>query len=100
MQPERTNLAWGRTVMSMVVAATIFLRWTQHHGWILGPLVVVAATAALVIGVTRKQRFYRAIHGINQGHLAPDIQSVSTAAASVVILALMGICVVLFLPLE
>lgn|GEM_PF-3306054 len=50
--------------------------------------------------ITRKQRFRRAINGINGAHLAPDVASTTTLAASVTILALPGLCTVMFLPLD
>ncbi|MGY4542551.1 uncharacterized membrane protein YidH (DUF202 family) [Arthrobacter sp. UYNi723] len=99
LQPERTDLAWGRTTMSMVVAAAIFLRWMPHHGWFVGTLVAAAFFIALAINRTRKHRFHRAIHGMQQERMTPDIASTAAVAISVVLLAALGIYTVLFLPL-
>lgn len=99
LQPERTDLSWGRTTLSIVVAAAIFLRWLPHHGWFVGILVAAAVVAALAISLTRKRRFRRAIHGIQQERMAPDIASAAAVSTSVVILAALGIYTVLFLPL-
>lgn len=99
LQPERTDLAWGRTTLSMLVAAAIFLRWLPHHGWFVGTLVAAAVVTALAINLTRKRRFHRAIHGIQQESMPPDIASTAAVAVSVVILAVLGIYTVLFLPL-
>lgn len=95
LQPERTDLAWGRTTMSMVVAAAIFLRWMPHHGWFVGTLVAAAVVTALALNLTRKRRFHRAIHGIQQERMTPDIASIAAVATSVVILAALGIYTVL-----
>ncbi|MFJ5699655.1 DUF202 domain-containing protein [Arthrobacter sp. NPDC093139] len=100
LQPERTDLAWGRTTMSMMVAAAIFLRWMPHHGWFAGTLVAAAVLTALAINLTRRRRLHRAIRGIQQDGMAPDIASTAAVAASVVVLAVLGIYTVLFLPLE
>ncbi|MDQ0618652.1 DUF202 domain-containing protein [Arthrobacter globiformis] len=100
LQPERTNLAWGRTTMSMVVAATVFLRWMPHRGWLVGPLVATAVGTALAISLTRRRRFHRAIRGIQQERMTPDIASIAAVATSAVILAALGIYTVLFLPLS
>ncbi|MEO8283970.1 MAG: DUF202 domain-containing protein [Pseudarthrobacter sp.] len=100
LQPERTDMAWGRTTLSMTVAAAVFLRWMPHHGWFVGTLVAASAVAALGIILTRKRRFHRAVHGINQEALAPDIASTAAVAACVVVLAGLGIFSVLFLPVE
>ncbi len=84
----------------MVVAAAVFLRWMPHHGWFVGTLVAAAVVTALAINVTRKRRYQRAVSGINQESMAPDVASTAAVAASVVLLALLGIYTVIFLPLE
>jgi hypothetical protein len=86
--------------MSMMVAAAIFLRWMPHHGWFAGTLVAAAVLTALAINLTRRRRLHRAIRGIQQDAMAPDIASTAAVAASVVVLAVLGIYTVLFLPLE
>src|SRR5688500_19495371 len=91
LQPERTDRAWGRTTMSMMVAAAIFLRWLPHHGWFAGTLVAAAVLTALAINLTRKRRFHRAIHGIQQESMAPDIASTAAVGTGIVILAALGI---------
>lgn len=93
-------MAWGRTTLSLTVAAAVFLRWMPHHGWFAGTLVAVAAVMALTINLTRKQRFHRAIHGINQEAITPDAASIAAVAASVIVLASLGICTVLLIPVE
>ena len=100
LQPERTALAWSRTTLSMVVAATIFLRWMPHHGAFAGTLVIAALVSAIAINITRRRRLERAIIGINPEAMAPDFVSTAALAGSVVILAVLGIFTVLFLPLE
>lgn len=100
LQPERTDLAWGRTTLSLTVASAIFLRWMPHHGWFAGTLVAASTFTALAINVTRKRRFHRAIEGINQEAITPDIASVAAVAASVIVLAGLGIVTVLFIPIQ
>lgn len=100
LQPERTDLAWGRTTLSLVIAAAVFLRWLPHHGWFVITLISVSITTAWAIDFTRKHRFQRAVQGINQGQMPSDAGSTAAVAASVVILALLGIYTVMFLPME
>ncbi|MET3812554.1 DUF202 domain-containing protein [Arthrobacter sp. UYEF3] len=100
LQPERTDLAWSRTTLAIIVAATIFLRWMPHHGWFVGTLVAASILTALAIHLTRKRRVHRAIYGIKQESMPPDITSTAAVAASLVVLALLGIYTVLFLPLN
>jgi len=84
----------------MVAAAAVFLRWLPHHGWFVGTLVGGAIVTALAINVTQKRRFHRAVRGINQESMPPNVGSTAAVAASVVILAALGIYTVLFLPLQ
>ena len=100
LQPERTDLAWSRTTLSLVIAASVFLRWMPHHGWFVGTLVCGAIAAALAINLTQKRRFHRAVRGISQETMPPHLGSTAAVAASVVVLALLGIYTVLFLPLQ
>jgi uncharacterized membrane protein YidH (DUF202 family) len=100
LQPERTDLAWHRTMLALVVAAAMFLRWTPHHGWFTGTLVILSIIIALIIGTTSRRRLHRSVHGINQEHMPTALASTATLAAGVVTLAILGIYTVLFLPIE
>ncbi|WP_307053295.1 DUF202 domain-containing protein [Arthrobacter bambusae] len=100
LQPERTDLAWRRTGMSLLAAAAVFLRWMPHHGWFVGTLILAAVAVACAINLTHRRRFRRAAYGISRGNMPPDTVSTAVVAASVGILALLGIYTVLFLPLQ
>jgi hypothetical protein len=84
----------------MFVASAVFLRWLPHHGWFVGILVLLTALTAIAVNLTQKRRFHRAIGGINQERMRPDIAATAAVAASVLVLSLMGIFTVLFLPLN
>lgn len=86
--------------MSMTVAAAVFLRWMPHHGWFVGTLVAASIVTATAISSTRKKRFHRAIHGINQEAITPTMTSIAALSASVVVLAGLGILTVLLLPVQ
>ncbi|WP_307356890.1 DUF202 domain-containing protein [Pseudarthrobacter niigatensis] len=100
LQPERTDLAWRRTTMSLIAAAAVFLRWIPHHGWFVGTLVLSAIATAFAISLTHTRRFRRAVHGINHDSMRSDALSPAAIAAAVAVLATLGIYTVLFLPLE
>jgi hypothetical protein len=99
LQPERTDLASGRTTLALVAAAAVFLRWMPVHGGFVGVLVAAAISTALGINLTRRRRYRRAKLRLSRGRLPPDLVSTLAVAASVVVLAALGISTVLFLPL-
>jgi hypothetical protein len=90
-------------MMSLVVAAAVFLRWMPHHGLFVGALVLTPLALAFAINLTHTRRLQRAVHGINRDRMPPDALSIAAVASSVVILAILailGIYTVMFLPLE
>jgi hypothetical protein len=70
-----------------------------HHGWFVGILVAAAIITAVAVNLNRNRRFRRAVMGINQESMPPDLVSTAAVAASVVILAVLGMYTILFLPL-
>jgi hypothetical protein len=87
-------------MMSLVVAAAVFFRWIPHHGIFVSTLVLTALATAFGINLTHTHRLRRAVHGINRENMPPDAFSIAAVAASVGILAFLGIYTVLFVPLE
>ena len=100
LQPERTDLAWRRTALTLVTAACIFLRWMPHYGWFVGTLVAASLLVALGIAVTQRRRYHRAASGIGTGAVTASVRSTAAIAGSVVVLAALGIYTVLYLPLQ
>lgn len=84
----------------MITAACIFLRWVPHHGWFAGTLVACSLLAALGISLTQRRRYHRHASGIGGAAMAANIGGTAAMAASVVVLAVLGIYTVLYLPLE
>jgi hypothetical protein len=83
-----------------MVAAAVFLRWMPHHGWFAATLVAASVITALAINLNRKRRFHRAINGIKDEAITPDVASIAAVAASVIVLAALGIVTVLLIPIE
>jgi hypothetical protein len=100
LQPERTDLAWRRTALTLITAACIFLRWMPHYGWFVGTLVAASLLVALGIAVTQRRRYHRAASGIGGAEMTASVRSTAAIAGSVVVLAALGIYTVLFLPLQ
>lgn len=57
LQPERTSLAWNRTVVALLVAATTMLRWAHEYPVVIVVLAVVLIGLALVIVATSASRY-------------------------------------------
>ncbi|MET1022442.1 MAG: DUF202 domain-containing protein [Arthrobacter sp.] len=100
LQPERTDLAWRRTSLTLITAACIFLRWVPHHGWFAVTLVAASLLAALGIALTQRRRYHRAARGIGGAVSTASVRSTAAMAGSVMLLAALGIYTVLYLPLR
>ncbi|WP_312596685.1 DUF202 domain-containing protein [Stutzerimonas nitrititolerans] len=87
LQPERTSLAWGRTLLALVVTACFFLRWMQWHGWLAGALAVGSLLVALFVWVMQHRRYRAGAAGIRDSRLAPALRSVLLVGLTVAGLA-------------
>lgn len=93
LQPERTTLAWGRTVLALIAAAAICLRWISHHGLFVLALFAVAVISGTAIYLTQRPRYNRASSGITAERVAADVPGVLGLSAATVILGFLGIYV-------
>ncbi|WP_449432591.1 DUF202 domain-containing protein [Pseudomonas putida] len=87
LQPERTCLAWGRTLLVLLVVACMCLRWMQTQGWLGALLAVFCAITALYIWMTQRPRYRRSARAILTGHLRADVASVLITGVMVACLA-------------
>ena len=99
LQPERTSLAWGRTMTALVGASLLFLRWVPDHGWYAGTLVLAALAAALGIYLSQRHRYDRSVAGVSRGRVHADVVAVLCTSSAVFALGGLGIYTVLFIPL-
>ena len=95
LQPERTTLAWGRTMLALVTASAIFLRWLPRHGFPILVLFAVATAAAAAIYFTQRHRYSISSQGITRQNIEPDIPSVFWTAFAGMALGGIGIGIVL-----
>lgn len=98
LQPERTVMSWGRTMLALTVVSAVYLRWWPYHGaWVLVP-IGVALTMAGAIYLTQRARYARQGAGIHQERVRPDVWAVlwttvlvsAMAISMVVIMVLTG----------
>lgn len=95
LQPERTILSWGRTMLSITVVGAVFLRWLPHYGGWMVALAVAAAVVALSIYVTQRVRYRRQAGGIREEALQADVVAIIGTTAAVAALGVLGILAVL-----
>jgi hypothetical protein len=95
LQPERTVMSWGRTTLSLCVAALVFLRWLPHYGAGVLAMVVVSLLVAGCIYATQRRRYSVASRGIAAERLRADVVAVLATSCAVLGLGVLGILVVL-----
>ena len=94
LQPERTVMSWGRTTLSLCVAALVFLRWLPHYGVGILAMIVLALLAAGGIYATQRHRYTVASHGIKSERLRADVVAILAISIAVLSLGVVGILVV------
>lgn len=99
LQPERTSLAWGRTLLTMITVSALFLRWMPYHGSFVAVLVALSLATALAIWTTQQRRYTRSASGVRNGQIHADVLSVFWLGASVFLLGALGLYTVIFLPI-
>lgn len=96
LQPERTILAWGRTLLSFAVVGAMFLRWLPHiGGWALAPFSATLL-ASIFLYATQRKRYSRQVRGIQNETLTASCRDNLIITAIVISLGLYGISIVIF----
>lgn len=95
LQPERTALAWGRTMLTLTVVASLFLRWMQLHGWLSAIPLLLCLLVALCIWLTQRRRYQRGAAGIRAERLEAAVPAVLLIGLSVMGMAALAIVAVL-----
>lgn len=96
LQPERTTLAWNRTLMAFVIVAAFFLRWGEQHGVVVVGLFGAALAMALSIWATQATRHSRSVRSIQQAQASPNVWPAVALGASVILLGAAGLTVIGF----
>lgn len=92
LQPERTSLAWGRTVLGYLVVATVCLKTAP-----LGRMSAVVSAAAylgvgVVVALCRTPRYHRDVRRMHSGcSRAPvlEVLALSTVTAALALHSLL-----------
>ncbi|WP_173834737.1 DUF202 domain-containing protein [Kocuria massiliensis] len=95
LQPERTVLAWGRTVLAVGVIGASFLRWVPTFGpWVV-ILSLLAALTSTGIYLTQRRRYRRQSHGLRHGQLHADPLAVGLASLAVAVMSVIAVVFIL-----
>lgn len=95
LQPERTALAWARTLLSLVAASALLLRWIPQHGAAIALPLGAAAVLALGIWLRQGLRYQRGARGIAEDAPAADPLEVAAVGGAVVVLGALSLLAVL-----
>jgi hypothetical protein len=96
LQPERTVLAWRRTLMTLLICCTLFLRWIPHFGlWALMP-TIVALAACLLVQVGLNARYRKSTKGLRLEYIPAPLREVMVLGMTVIVLSLIGVYAVVF----
>ncbi len=91
LQPERTLLAWRRTLMTLLVVCTIFLRWIPHFGLIALLPVIVSLVAGILIQIGLNARYRKSAKGLKQERIPAPLREVVVLGGTVIVLSVVGI---------
>lgn len=95
VQPERTLLAWTRTLLLLIVVAGFLLRWIPYQGAAVLTLVGACALVALGIFVTERSRYARAARGIADERYPAAVVSALALTGVVIGIALAALALLL-----
>lgn len=94
LQPERTTLAWNRTLMAFVIVAAFFLRWGNQQGVVVVGLFAAALAVALTIWATQRTRYSQSVRAMRQPQGSPKVGPAVALGAAVVLLGAAGLVVI------
>ncbi|WP_022872780.1 DUF202 domain-containing protein [Nesterenkonia alba] len=94
VQPERTILAWDRTLLLLVTAAAFSLRWLNYHGVLVMVLFAASLVTAAVLALGQRHRYRSASAGIVAERLNPPVASAVGLTLACLGLGVIGLLIV------
>jgi len=96
LQPERTLLAWRRTLMTLLVVCTLFLRWIPRFGLMAVLPIFFSLIAALLIQIALNARYRKSSKGLKQERIPAPLREVVVLGGAVIVLSATGLVAVGF----
>lgn len=80
LQPERTHMSWGRTLLGLILVAGLLLRWVPKVGiWAIIPVMLL--TTILLIAYWRSGSSYlKGVETFKQDSYRPPVSLIITTA--------------------
>ena len=95
LQPERTLLAWRRTLLSLLAVSTLFLRWIPHHGAFAIGLIGMALLAVVGIWLGQWRRYRVSTRAISENRTPVALREVAWLGTACALLGALGLYVVI-----
>lgn len=95
LQPERTTLAWTRTLVSYAVCSAILLRWLPHYGAFVVVLIFLMLATALGIHLSQSARHRASVQGISAGRVRAQVRAVLVITVGMIIFGVSGIILIM-----
>lgn len=94
LQPERTLLAWRRTLLTLIGVCILFLRWIPPFGLMALLPVILSLVAGILIQIGLNARYRKSARGMTQERIAPPLREVVVLGCTVMLLSLVGVIAV------
>jgi uncharacterized membrane protein YidH (DUF202 family) len=99
LQPERTELAWQRTMVSFLVATLLLMRWVNQLGALVVTMVSVTCVVAPYLLVRTRRRTERVAPTFPDAPIPVAVHEVVVLTVATFVLGALGLWVVLAAPL-
>jgi uncharacterized membrane protein YidH (DUF202 family) len=94
LQPERTLLAWRRTLLTLIGVCLLFLRWIPPFGLMALLPIMVSLVAAMLIQIGLNARYRKSAKGMTQERIPAPLREVAALGCTVMVLSVVAIVAV------